>query len=203
VDLWLAGSTEKPLVPADLGQYDILHLATHARADDQRPWSSEIVLDARDPAGRLLAGRIAGLELKARLAVLSACETGSGRILSGEGVLGLSSAFLGAGVPVVVASLWPVDDRVTTILMERFYEGLSRGNDPATALAVAQTAVQSRPATAHPFHWAGFVVVGDGTGPVPLEIRRRPGPVAGFFIAMGMIIVLVLLVRNRLRPGDG
>jgi tetratricopeptide (TPR) repeat protein len=200
VDLRLAGSGDAPLVPTDLARYDILHLATHARVDDQRPWSSEIVLDANDPDGRLLAGEIAELDLSARLAVLSACETGSGRILSGEGVLGLSSGFMSAGVPVVVASLWPVADEVTTVLMGRFYEGLSRGNDPATALALAQNIVRSDPATAHPFHWAGFVVMGDGTVPVVLEIRPRPGPVAGFFIATGMIIVLVIFVRKRLRP---
>jgi hypothetical protein len=200
VDLWLTGSSADALVPEDLGRYDILHLATHARADDQRPWSSEIVLDARDPAGRLLAGEIASLDLKARMAVLSACETGSGRIMSGEGVLGLSSAFLGAGVPVVVASLWPVDDQVTTTLMTRFYAGLARGHEPAAALALAQQALRSTPQTAHPFHWAGFVVVGDGTRQVSVAVRSRPGPVAGFLIATGMIVVLVVFVRKRLRP---
>jgi CHAT domain-containing protein len=198
--LWLAGNSGATLVPADLERYDILHLATHARVDDQRPWSSEIVLDANDPGGRLPASEIAELDLSARLAVLSACETGSGRILSGEGVLGLSSAFLGAGVPTVVASLWSVADEVTTTLMERFYLELSFGHDPATALALAQNAIQSDPATAHPFHWAGFVVVGDGTEAVDIEVRRRPGPVAGFFIATGMIIVLIVFVRKRLRP---
>jgi len=200
VDLRLAGSSGDTLVPADLARYDILHLATHARVDDQRPWSSEIVLNADHRAGRLLAGEIAELDLSARLAVLSACETGSGRILSGEGVLGLSSAFLGAGVPTVVASLWPVADAVTTTLMERFYAELSAGHDPSTALARAQDYIRADPATAHLFHWAGFVVVGDGTLAVDLEIRRRPGPVAGFFIATGMIILLVVFVRRRLRP---
>jgi hypothetical protein len=200
VDLRLPGESQSPLVPEDLARYDILHLATHARVDDQRPWSSEIVLNADDSAGRLLAGDIAELDLPARLAVLSACETGSGRILSGEGVLGLSSAFLGAGVPTVVASLWPVDDAVTTTLMERFYVELYFGHDPATALARAQDYVRADPATAHPFHWAGFVVVGDGTVAVDLEIRRRPGPVAGVLISTGMVIVLILFFRKRLRP---
>jgi tetratricopeptide (TPR) repeat protein len=199
VDLRLAGKSGAALVPADLARYDILHLATHARVDDQRPWFSEIVLNTGGPAGRLRADRIAELDLSARLAVLSACETGSGRILSGEGVLGLSSAFLGAGVPTVVASLWPVADGVTAVLMEKFYEELSLGQDPVTALALAQDAIRADPITAHPFHWAGFVVVGDGTVAVDLQIKRRLGPMAFLLVTAAVIIVTILTVRRRFR----
>jgi len=199
VDTWLGADSGAAPAPADMAGFNILHLAAHARVDDQRPWYSEIVLDANDPAARLRADSIAELDLSARLAVLSACETGSGRILSGEGVLGLSSAFLGAGVPAVLASLWPVEDQVTAILMERFYEELSLGRAPATALSQAQDAIRSDPATAHPFHWAGFVVIGDGTAMVDLEAKRRPGPVTGYSVAGAMIIALALVVRRRFR----
>jgi CHAT domain-containing protein len=199
----LAGNSGAALVPADLSRYDILHLATHARVDDQRPWSSEIVLNTEDPTGRLRAGRIAELSLSARLAVLSACETGSGRILSGEGVLGLSSAFLSAGVPTVVASLWPVDDGVTTVLMEKFYAELASGLDPGTALAVAQDAIRADPLTAHPFHWAGFVVVGDGTVAVDLQVKRRLGPVGLFLVAVFVAVVVIFTVRRRFRKTVG
>jgi hypothetical protein len=99
-----------------------------------------------------------------------------------------------------VASLWPVGDAVTTTLMERFYAELSIGHDPSTALARAQDFIRADPAMAHPFHWAGFVVVGDGTLAVDLEVRRRPGPVVGFLLAGGMIVVLIIFVRRRLRP---
>jgi CHAT domain-containing protein len=203
VDLRLAGSSGAALVPADLTRYDILHLATHARVDDQRPWSSEIVLNTKDPTGRLRAGLIAELDLSARLAVLSACETGSGRILSGEGVLGLSSAFLSAGVPTVVASLWPVADGVTTVLMDKFYEELASGRDPSTALALAQDAIRADPVTAHPFHWAGFVVVGDGTVAVDLQVKRQLGPVALFLVAVFVAVVVTFTVRRRFRKTGG
>ncbi len=200
VDLRVAGMTGGRLAPRDLARYDILHLATHARVDDQHPWSSEIILDTRGPSGRIQAGRISKLHLKARLAVLSACETGSGRILSGEGVLGLSSAFLSSGVPTVVASLWPVADGVTAALMKEFYRELDAGHDPSTALARAQDLIRAEPLTAHPFHWAGFVVIGDGTVKVDLEARHQRGTVAGFVLASAVIIVLGLAVRKRLRP---
>jgi CHAT domain-containing protein/tetratricopeptide (TPR) repeat protein len=203
VALSLPGGSGAALAPADLTPFNILHLATHARVDDQYPWASEIVLDARDPAGQLRAGRISELDLCAKLAVLSACETGSGRILSGEGVLGLSSAFLGAGVPAVVASLWPVSDRITAVLMERFYAELASGADPAQALAAAQRDVRTNPETAHPFHWAGFIVVGDGAAVVELEARPQMGRPAGVLLA-AVVVGLVLLTwrRRSLRTGS-
>ena len=200
VDLRIAGETGGRLVPGDLRRYDILHLATHARVDDQQPWSSEIILDVNDPADRIQAGKIADLYLNARLAVLSACETGSGRILSGEGVLGLSSAFLVAGVPVVVASLWPVDDGATAALMKEFYAELSVGHDVATALAGAREVIREDPLTAHPFYWAGFVVIGDGTITVELEARDPRGTVGGFLMVAFVIVIIFIILRRRLRP---
>jgi len=131
---------------------------------------------------------------------LSACETGSGRILSGEGVLGLSSAFLVAGVPVVVASLWPVDDGATAALMKEFYAELSAGRDVATALAKAQEVIKKNPATAHPFYWAGFVVVGDGTITVELEVRGPRETLGGFLMAAAVSVIIFIILRRRLRP---
>ncbi|MCP4573783.1 MAG: CHAT domain-containing protein [bacterium] len=192
VDLKLAAA----VAPEDLAPYALLHLAAHARADDQRPWYSEIVLDPEAPAGRLRAEQVAQLDLSAHLAVLSACETGTGRVLSGEGVIGLTGAFLGAGVPAVVASLWRVPDAATSVLMERFYTELAAGRDVATALASAQRAVRHEPATAHPFHWAGFVVVGDGAATIELHVRRDwTAPM--LFLTGGLVVVVGILLLRR------
>ncbi len=195
---------DRPLTPDDLSGHAVLHLATHARLDDQRPWSSEIVFNPDDPDGRLRAAEIGALRLDARLAVLSACETGSGRVLSGEGVLGLSSAFLGAGVPAVVASLWPVEDAATARLMDRFYRELAGGRSVATALEEARAALRADEATAHPFYWAGFVVIGDGSVDVGLEERLAVealprGAAAGGLALVGLVLALVLLRRRRRR----
>lgn len=172
------GGSAPGLRPEDLAIYAVLHLASHARADDQRPWSSAILVDARatGESALLQAQDITDLPLAADLVVLSACETAEGRVISGEGVLGLSSAFLAAGAPAVVATLWPVDDSVTARMMKIFYDGLSSGHSAAVALGLARSAIRSEPATEHPFFWAGFVLVGEGNTTVelvPLPNRSR------------------------------
>ena len=103
--------------------------------------------------------------------MLSGCESAGGRVLSGEGVLGLTAAFMSAGVPAIVATLWPVDDRATAAFMSRFYDGLSRGRTAAAALREAQNAVRDDRRTRAPFYWAGFVLLGEGDVRFPL--RRR------------------------------
>jgi hypothetical protein len=85
----------------------------------------------------------------------------------------LGAAFLSAGVPAVVVTLWPVDDRVSAALMREFYASLSHGKSVAAALRHAQLRIASRAATAHPFYWAGYVLLGDGGVKVVLE-RRFP-----------------------------
>ena len=92
----------------------------------------------------LVADRITALKLDARLAVLSSCATASGRILSGEGVQGLCTAFLSAGVPAVLATLWEVEDRTTARFMDRFYAGLSSGSHAAKALGLTRASLYRR-----------------------------------------------------------
>jgi CHAT domain-containing protein len=102
------------------------------------------------------------LELRADLVVLSACETGLGRDIRGEGLIGLTRGFMYAGAPRVVVSLWSVSDRATAGLMTGFYEQmLKSGKPPAAALRSAQLAMLKQPATQNPFYWAAFVVQGD------------------------------------------
>ncbi len=163
----------------DLTQYDAIHIAAHTTVDDQHPWRSGILLASNAAPGRdpyLRAARIASLGLPARLAVLSGCESAGGRILSGEGVIGLTAAFVSAGVPTVVATLWPVDDRTTARLMERFYDALARDHTAGASLREAQAAVLSDSRTRAPFYWAGFILVGDGDA--RLSLRRRPNLLA-------------------------
>jgi len=157
----------------ELAEFDVLHLAAHAVVDDQRPWNSSLHFGTPEAPVELTAGAVADLDLGARLAVLASCESGGGEVLSGEGVLGLTSGFLSAGVPTVLATLWPVDDRATALLIRHFYEGLASGHTAARALRNAQIALRHEPATAHPFYWAGFILVGDGTTTVPLAKRHR------------------------------
>ena len=199
VDLHVAGLLSPPLDAEELRGRSVLHLATHARADDRRPWWSEIDLGPdRDgePNATLRADVIAVSDYAADLVVLSACETAGGRILSGEGVLGLSSAFLAAGSPVVVASLWPVEDRAAGVFMDVFYRALAGGHTVAEALAAAGEDLRKDPATAHPFYWSAFVAVGDGNVMIDLRTKRHRGTSVGVVIA-GLTCGFLLLRRRR------
>ncbi len=195
------------VAPEQLSRYDVLHFAAHTRVDDQHPWRSGVLLwPPGSPEGDryLRAVTIVNLKIPARLAVLSGCESAGGHIFSGEGVQGMATAFLGAGVPAVLATLWRVEDRTTARLMEVFYEALAGGEPAAAALRAAQEAVRRNPRTRHPFYWAGFVLIGDGDVRVALEPRRdwtRSVAALGV-VALGVaIVVLRRRRRRRQRPG--
>jgi CHAT domain-containing protein len=133
----------------------------------EHPELSGLVLSLVDRAGRpqngfLRAFEISRLRLDAGLVVLSACESGIGTDLRGEGMASLARSFFHAGARRVVATLWPVSDEKTATLMERFYRGhLAAGKPPAAALRAAQLAALREPATREPYYWAGFVLQGD------------------------------------------
>jgi CHAT domain-containing protein len=156
----------------------VLHLATYGVLNKQNPLFSFVDLapgDGHD--GRLEVHEVLGLSLSADLVVLSACQTGVGSgmladVPAGDDWVGLTRAFLHAGAAAVVATLWPVEDRATAALVERFYDTYSSGADPAGALAQAQRALLATPATAHPFAWAGFVTVGGADE--RRTVRARP-----------------------------
>ena len=101
------------------------------------------------------------VRLDADLVTLSACGTGLGKVLGGEGLLGLTRAFQYAGARSVLASLWSVSDESTGELMKRFYGYLKEGRSKAEALRSAQLDLLRRSEYSHPFHWAGFQLVGD------------------------------------------
>jgi CHAT domain-containing protein len=164
-------------------QAQILHFAAHAVADEASPLESYIALASR-PRGGPENGYLQAWEvmmqmrLHAHLVVLSACETAGGRQSAGEGMLGLTHAFHYAGAPQVMASLWPVSDQATAVLMRSFYERIALGETPDAALRSAQLemfhgeerswylrmfapeTVEPRRAWQHPFFWAGFQLSG-------------------------------------------
>jgi CHAT domain-containing protein/tetratricopeptide (TPR) repeat protein len=150
----------------EAGSRRVLHLATYGVLNKPNPLFSFVEF-ARGGAqdGRLEVHEVLGLDLAADLVVLSACQTGLGSgaladVPAGDDWVGLTRAFLHAGAGQVVATLWPVEDDATAALMERFYRELAAGAEAARALAAAQRATLARRATANPFTWAGFVVVG-------------------------------------------
>jgi hypothetical protein len=139
----------------------------------------------------LRVSSIASLDLRARLAVLTDCEPAASRILFGEGVLALPSAFMSAGVPAIVASLWAVDALATAKVMMSFYEHLARGETAAAALRQAKLALLEDPRFQEPHHWAGFVLVGDGA--TRIELVEQPRPQSALrWTALLLLAVLLL-----------
>jgi CHAT domain-containing protein len=137
----------------------VLHFATHAVLEEKDPLTSALLLvGGGGEDGRLEVRELFGMDLRARLVVLSACETGLGHLSRGDELVGLQRAFLYAGTPTVVTTLWKVDDRASFVLMRRFYEALA-ANGPAEALRRAQRA--SLVDAPHPFFWAAFGLSGD------------------------------------------
>ena len=145
-------------VKALSGNMGLLHFATHGELNEQDPLSSALLLvpEGADD-GKLEVRELFGLDLKARLVVLSACETGLGKLSRGDELVGLQRAFLYAGSPAVVTTLWKVDDRASFVLMREFYDQL-KTQGPAEALRQAQTATMK--GFPHPFAWAAFGLTG-------------------------------------------
>jgi CHAT domain-containing protein len=151
--------------PAVLGEraanYDVLHLISHFEVDRKNPMASRILLASAANSGEssLDLARIYGLSLHTDLVVLSGCQSQSGKRTRGDDISSLSRAFLYAGSPSVIASLWSVDDDATSELMVAFYTHLKSGMGKAEALRAAQTDVRAK--YPNPFYWAGFVLTGD------------------------------------------
>ncbi len=151
----------------NLAQYQIIHLATHGLLDPINPELSGIVLSLYDQQGKSQDGflrlhDIFNLNLPAELVVLSACETGLGKEVKGEGLVGLTRGFMYAGSRRVVVSLWSVNDRATSEVMAKFYQKmLQERQNPVSALRAAQLEMWKSQQWQAPYYWAAFTIQGD------------------------------------------
>jgi CHAT domain-containing protein len=150
----------KPRTREVIGPQSVIHLATHADLDEADPLGSALLFrpEGRD-TGRLEVQEIFGLDLHASLVVLSACETALGKLTRGDELTGLTRAFIYAGTPSVITTLWQVNDRTAYELMREFYRNLKDGKDKGEALRGAQLAtLQKYP---HPYFWAAYQLTGE------------------------------------------
>lgn len=171
--VFIGPEAREGVVKTEAPKYEVLHFATHGLLDNRNPMFSYLTLaqTAGDPTedGLLEAREIINMDLHAKLAVLSACQTARGWVGAGEGVIGMSWALFVAGVPTTVASQWKVDSASTTSLMIDFHRRLTmrRANPKlkegkAEALRQAELELLRSERYRHPFYWAGFVMIGDG-----------------------------------------
>jgi CHAT domain-containing protein len=197
------------IVGPELSNYRVIHFATHGLINNEHPELSGIVFSLFDPQGRSQDGflrlhDIYNLHLPADLVVLSACSTGLGKDVRGEGLIGLTRGFMYAGASGVVASLWKVDDEATAELMKLFYEGMFiRGLSPAAALREAQLKMSQQKAWQSPYYWAGFVIQGrydekvSGSQLSYLTPKHIGVVTAGF----GLLCATGILILRRRRRG--
>ena len=152
---------------AELSQYRYVHFSTHGLLNSVHPELSGLVFSLVNERGEtqdgfLRAHEIFNLKLPAEVVVLSACQTGIGKDIRGEGLVSLTRGFMHAGAPRVVVSLWDISDWGTTELMIRFYHGmLKEGMRPAAALRAAQVSLMNDKRWASPYYWASFTLQGE------------------------------------------
>jgi CHAT domain-containing protein/tetratricopeptide (TPR) repeat protein len=189
-----------------VGEYKIVHFATHGFLNSEHPELSGIVLsmvntDGNKTNGLMPLNDIYRLNLSADLVVLSACDTALGKDIQGEGLVGLTRGFMSAGSKSVVASLWKVDDRATAILMAEFYKSmLQDGLTPAAALRSAKQRLRQDKAWSAPYFWAGFVLQGEYTEHIAVD--RKSQLRIGLAVSLVLVLVssgLIILQRRRRR----
>jgi len=188
-----------------IGEYQIVHFATHGFFDSEHPELSGILLTNVDQNGAEREGLMAlhdiyTLDLSADLTVLSACQTALGKDVKGEGLVGLTHSFMSAGSKSVVASLWKVDDKATAALMSDFYEFMFlEGMPPVAALRAAKLKMMQNQRWQAPYYWAGFVFQGD------YESRINVGSNSHRFLGVSLLFValiscgLIVFLRRRRR----
>jgi CHAT domain-containing protein len=159
--VYVGADARESVFKSEAARGRILHVATHGLVDDAAPMFSALLLTAsKDEDGFLEARELGALELEAEVVVLAACDTARGRITRGEGVIGLSWAFLAAGVQTTVVSQWKAESKATAALMVELHRRLAVHDSPTRALRHAQLKLLENPRYRLPFYWAPFVVVG-------------------------------------------
>jgi len=199
-------ASRETAMSSSVSEYQIVHFATHGFFNSEHPELSGIVLSMVKPDGSKTDGfmplqDICRLNLSAQLVVLSACETGLGKDIKGEGLMSLTRGFMYAGSRTVVTSLWKVDDRATAELMKDFYQSmLQDGLTPAAALRLAKQRIRQQKAWSAPYFWAGFVLQGEYQGSIVVD--RNSGLHTSLAIAITIVLVsvgLTSLQRRRRR----
>jgi CHAT domain-containing protein len=193
-------ASRQVLENTDLSKYAILHFATHGVLNPRNPELSGFFLSMIDADGQPQDGFITmqdvySLHAPVDLVVLSACRTGLGKDVRGEGLIGLTRGFMHAGASSVVASLWGVDDEATAELMKHFYVNmLQKGMRPAAALRAAQNTLRQNPQWQSPHFWASFTLQGEFKQPIRLPVTTAGSPKVQSAVGAGLLMTLLAVI---------
>jgi len=180
--------------------YDVLHLAMHTIIDDENPMYSKLVFTQVEDTtqdGLLNTHEIYNMNFNARMVVLSACNTGDGKLMKGEGVMSLARGFFYAGCPSIIMTLWTVEDQTGSNLMTNFYNFLSQGlkKDEALRQAKLEYLKTADPLKSHPYFWSGYVTMGDVEPLYDFNLKSNIAYMA--FGSLGLIFLLIAFRRFR------
>jgi CHAT domain-containing protein len=180
--------------------YAVIHLAIHGQADTINRYNSKLLFRSdpnNEQDGQLHDYELYTMDLSDnQLAVLSACETGLGKLLEGEGIFSIARGFAYAGSPAVVMSLWKVNDKSTSMLMKYFYENLSKGMPKDKALQLAKVAYieNSDEVSAHPSNWAAFIAMGNNS---PIQIKSKNSFISTLALTLVGLFIIFAIAKYK------
>lgn len=200
-DKYLLEEATEEVFMEDSPHFGIIHLAMHTLIDNENPLFSKLVFSGQNEGNRdgyLNIYELYSMKMKGEMAVLSACNTGYGKIETGEGVMSLARAFFYAGIPSVVMTLWTVDDKSGADIMAGFYENLADGQEKDIALNRAKIdyLAGSPKIKSHPYYWAGYVCIGDD-GSLPEPRKHNIVLIVSGSIALFVLSVYLYIARRR------
>ena len=192
-DVFLGDVASKKQFLKKANSYDLLHLAMHSNINNLNAELTNLSFSPTEEDYQMFVSELYNMEINADMVVLSACNTGVGKLKKGEGLINVSRAFTYAGVPSIVMSLWNVPDKETARIMVSFYQNLKKGHTKNRAMRTAKMDYLGSvddPALKHPYYWAGFIVYGNDM------------PVSGnsnfWMYGIAVLLLLVFIFRKRL-----
>ncbi len=182
-------------------EHNILHISTHGILNDESPLESKLVFYQKSDSANadLYIHNLFTMKLNANLVVLSACNTGFGKVTDGEGIISLSGAFMYTGVSSLVSTLWSVNDRSTATVIRSFYHYLYKSENKPEALRLARLEYLGKADNlmAHPYYWAGFIAIGNDL-PLPgFSFVNTVAIVAAVLLILAMAILLVRYLKRK------
>jgi len=195
-------ASEQEIKKLNLDNFKIIHFAAHGLIDSQKPARSAIVLSLNQDSqedGFVQMREIYNMRMNADLVVLSACQTGLGQFIRGEGIEGLSRAFFYAGASSVLMTLWSVNDQASSQLMETFYRHLRSSTSIMEALQKAKLEMIQSKSFSHPYYWAGFVITGNASRAIFSKSYMLWITAAIFLCLGGLLLIGIKKIRRNKR----